>query len=1192
LPWTFIFWSPSAWNHAGAAVTPLAFPAPPAVDQVTPITNALNGLAALSGPTGRATNTLNGKTLRIGYDPGNVGEAFRFAPDPFIVLDIVASNKFHFFNSFGKLVQGDLGLTIMHEFLHIFLQEPDSPSTATDAMLDTRDFDFRGKVIDEQNKIAKNAGLTDQIQVSYLATTVVGDAFHGLFTTNVSYTDGNEIDKARLDLGSVDSMDHSLNTRMLRDLFFGLDGADTIKAGKGRDYVYGGDGNDIIWGGDGNDVLVGEADNDYFRGGKGDDIIWGGGKDSSYQGSGDGTDVADYSQVRGHIEISFDAATDKLTVEDGEGGTDTLASIDRVMGSARNDSFTFTGSGTGAKVDMTDVLDGYVLTTQNTYEVRVMGIETFIGGDALTVFIGRTGAPAIFRAGSGGGDFTMTSGDRAYGHDGAVDTFRVTTTVPTEMSTCTEAEKTAYLLANRNFIGNFDAEDLLYVNGVLCNGNIVTAAVSPAVASDYNRDGPVAYVSLTGDSSYGTAYAQAAFDQRGLSWDSQPWGPYIYTAGEVRDVNFHRTGEDGRGVISFSARTISPEGDGVSAGYTLDALSSADEMLAIVIEGFEDGDGGMSFLNDPLANFGRPTIFDQSGGLYTYTHGVSWSEPDRIWVSEEYDLDGNEDGYLSGGGTPIDSDSADFNLGLPPFAGAQPDWQNYVLGGDIVQGGAGADTLDGGTGSDILHGHDGIDILMGGDGDDQLFGEAGEDILLGNAGDDLLDGGTEIDVMAGGIGDDTYLVDEEDDAVTEDWDAGTDTVVTSLSSYTLGANVENLGYAGFGNFTGTGNALDNLLMGGEGDDTLAGEDGDDSFQSSAGADVIDGGDGIDTFRIIGRPWGISLSETWGTVTVVDYNFETGTSVLTGVERLYFSDLDESFTIAEVLDPSVTGTNGDDDPLEGNNLDNEMFGLDGDDLLWGAGGNDTLDGGDGFDTAWFAGSSSQYRAYWDSDGTAWVDALESDEASDWLIDMEAIYFADDDVTLLLSALPSAGTSGNDVLSGSSRPDALFGLEGDDSLDGLAGDDSLDGGEGNDLYLLGAGNDSVYDTAGDDAYVYNPGDGDDTISDQGDTDYLEFGSGIDPLDVTVTGDGDGGYYLSLADGSVWIQYGSEPGNAIEEVRFADTTVWTDGDLYDMAYGESLMRGGGGGALQSALWEQCGATGRIDYLGTMADFHAYIP
>jgi Ca2+-binding RTX toxin-like protein len=1192
MPWTLKFWSQSPtapdpvviWNYIGASVTPQDFPP----GQVGAITTALNTVVGLS--TLLAGRLANFGDVRIGYDPGNVGQAFGSAADPFIVTDTVAAGKAHFFNSFGKLVKADLGLIIVHELAHIYLGKDDSPAGATDATMDGKNWDFRGEVVDEANDIARNANLTQQIRMSYQAVTIDGTTLHSLFTTNVSYTDNNQIDIARLDLAGANSMNHGQNTHHLRDLMFGLGGDDVMKAGKGRDYVYGGTGNDTLWGGDGNDVLVGEADDDTFLGGRGDDLIWGGDKASTYQGSGDGTDIADYSQVRGHIEIGFDAATNKLSVEDGEGGTDTLASIERVMGSARNDSFTFTGSGTDAKVDMTDVVDGYVLTTQNAYEVRVMGIETFIGGDALTIFIGKTGTPTIFRAGSGGGDFTMTAGDRAYGHDGAVDTFRVTTTVPAEMATCTEAEKTAYLLANRNFIGNFDAEDLLYVNGVLCNGNTVTATVSPAVASDYNRDGPIAYVSLTGDSSYGTAYAQAAFDQRGLSLDSQPWGSYLYASGEVRDVGFHRTGEDGRGVISFSARTISPEGDGVSAGYTLDALSSADEMLAIVIEGFDDGDGGMSFRNDPLANFGRPTLFDQPGGLYTYTHGVSWSEPDQIWVSEEYDLDGNEDGYLSGGGTPIDSDSADFNLGLPPFDGAQPDWQNYVLGGDILQGGAGADALDGGTGGDILHGHDGIDILMGGDGDDQLFGEAGEDILLGNAGNDLLDGGTEIDVMAGGIGDDTYLVDEEDDAVTEDWDAGTDTILTALSSYALGANVENLGYAGFGNFTGTGNALDNLLIGGEGDDTLAGEDGDDSFQSSAGADSIDGGDGIDTFRVIGRPWAISLSETWGTVTVVDYNFETGTSVLTGVERLYFSDLDESFTIAEVIDPSVTGTSGDDDPLEGNNLDNEMFGLDGDDVLWGAGGYDTLDGGDGFDTAWFAGASGQYRAYWDSDGTAWVDALESDEASDWLIDMEAIYFADDDVTLLLSALPSAGTSGNDVLSGSSRPDALFGLEGDDSLDGLAGDDMLDGGEGNDLYLLGIGDDSVYDTAGDDAYVYNLGDGDDTISDQGDTDYLEFGSGIDPLDVIVTGDGDGGYYLSLADGNVWIQYGSEPGNAIEEIRFADTTVWTDGDLYEMAYGLSLMSGGG--ALQSALWEQCGATGRVDYLGTIADFHAYIP
>jgi hypothetical protein len=612
MPWPLKFWNsadtPPTWNTAGAVGLPSDFPI--GSTQVADITAALNAITASSTyAAGKLTAYLTAhpsSDIRIGYAHGVAGAAEKDAADPFIVIDFIAATNFYIFNSFGTLVQANVGLTIMHELAHIYLHTIDTPRNATQLDMNARNFDFRGPVVDEQNRIAVNAGLTNQIQVSYQMGATGLDL---LFNANVSYTDNNQIDIARMGaLALGDTIDHSLtNSGMLRDLLFGMGGDDVMKAGKGRDYVYGGTENDTLWGGDGNDVLVGEADDDSFRGGKGDDLIWGGDKESSYQGSGDGTDIADYSQVRAAIEISFDAATDKLTIEDGEGGTDTLASIERIMGSARNDSFTFTGSGTDAKVDMTDVVDGYVLTTQNAYEVRVMGIETFVGGDALTVFIGRTGAPTIFRAGSGGGDFTMTAGDRAYGHDGAVDTFRVTTTVPSEMSTCTEAEKVAYLQANRNFIGNFDAEDLLYVNGVLCNGNTVTAVVSPAVASDYNRDGPIAYVSLTGDSSYGTAYAQAAFDQRGLSWDSQPWGSYLYASGEVRDVNFHRTGEDGRGVINFSARTISPEGDGVSAGYTLDALSSADEMLAIVIEGYNDGDGGMSFLNDPLANFGRPT---------------------------------------------------------------------------------------------------------------------------------------------------------------------------------------------------------------------------------------------------------------------------------------------------------------------------------------------------------------------------------------------------------------------------------------------------------------------------------------------------------------------------------------------------------------------------------------------------------
>ena len=971
---------------------------------------------------------------------------------------------------------------------------------------------------------------------------------------------------------------------------------------KQQDHLLGGAGDDYLRGGRGNDLIEGGADDDYIIGGAGDDEIWGGDKDND-QGTADGTETLDYSSAGTGITITYASASGSasLTVADGTGGTDTLHSIERIVTSGSHGTLQFTGSGTAAKVDLTDLVDGYFLASQDSAEVRLKGMSEFIGGDTLTTFVGNTGTPVTFRAGSGGADFTLTSGDRAYGYAGAVDTFRVTTTVPASMATCTEAEKTAYLAANRNFIHNFGPEDFLYINGIQCDGNTVTATVSPVVSSDYNRDLPIAYVSLTGSSSYGSSYAQATFDEQGQSWGGQPWGSYLYSAGEIRDVTFHRTDQEGIGLITFSSRTITPDGSGFSAGYTLDPLASTDEMLVLVIEGFEDGDGGMSFVNDPLANLARPSPFDEPGAAYSYTHLVSWSEPDRIWVGVENDLDGNDDGYLEGGGTPIGSDSEDFNFGATPFGNSETDWDAYVLGADLLSGTENADTLDGGTGDDVLHGDDGDDILIGGDGDDQLFGEAGEDQLFGNAGNDLLDGGTGIDAMVGGAGDDIYVVDDEDDVVTEDANAGTDTILTTLASFTLSAaHVENLGYAGFGNFIGTGNAGDNLLWGDYGDDVLSGGDGNDSFRTSEGSDLLDGGDGTDTIRVAAQ-WAISLSETLGVITVVDYTIGNSTSELTSVERIHFADIDESFTFAEVFDPSVTGTNGNDDPLEGNNLSNEIFGLDGDDVLIGAGGNDTLDGGDGIDTAWFEGASAEYLAYWDTDGTAWVDALVSEEGSDWLIDMEAIYFAGDDVTLLLSELPAVGTSGNDNITGSSRPDLLIGLEGNDSLAGLAGDDTLNGNEGDDLYLFGTGNDYAYDPEGDDIYVYELGDGDDALSDQAGTDALEFGSGIDPLDVTVSADGDGGYYLSLAaGGSVWIQYGTEPGNAIEEVRFADTTLWTDEDLYDMAYGSALRGGGGGTEANIADLRTDGGELRWDgadirppaYLGAMNDFHAYIP
>ncbi|POR39835.1 tandem-95 repeat protein, partial [Methylobacterium sp. V23] len=104
-------------------------------------------------------------------------------------------------------------------------------------------------------------------------------------------------------------------------------------------------------------------------------------------------------------------------------------------------------------------------------------------------------------------------------------------------------------------------------------------------------------------------------------------------------------------------------------------------------------------------------------------------------------------------------------------------------------------------------------------------------------------------------GDDTYLVDNAGDVVTEMANEGTDTVRTSLASYTLKGNVENLVYTGTGKFAGTGNSLDNAIAGGSGNDVLTGGAGNDTLSGGAGHDKLSGGFGNDVL------WGGSGNDT-------------------------------------------------------------------------------------------------------------------------------------------------------------------------------------------------------------------------------------------------------------------------------------------------------------------------------------------
>ena len=143
--------------------------------------------------------------------------------------------------------------------------------------------------------------------------------------------------------------------------------------------------------------------------------------------------------------------------------------------------------------------------------------------------------------------------------------------------------------------------------------------------------------------------------------------------------------------------------------------------------------------------------------------------------------------------------------------------------------------------------------------DDTINGKAGADILYGNAGNDILNGGgggqVDGDRMFGGIGDDTYYVDSTRDLVGENLEEGHDKVISSISAYTLTANVEDLELAS-GALTGTGNSLDNSMVGNAaantlngvgGNDQLDGQGGNDALYGGAGGDALFGGAGADTF---------------------------------------------------------------------------------------------------------------------------------------------------------------------------------------------------------------------------------------------------------------------------------------------------------------------------------------------------------
>jgi Ca2+-binding RTX toxin-like protein len=161
-----------------------------------------------------------------------------------------------------------------------------------------------------------------------------------------------------------------------------------------------------------------------------------------------------------------------------------------------------------------------------------------------------------------------------------------------------------------------------------------------------------------------------------------------------------------------------------------------------------------------------------------------------------------------------------------------------------------------------------IPVILGNNSDNILTGTAGNDIMFGLAGNDRLDGGPGADTMYGGLGNDTYVVDNIGDRVIENPNEGIDTVESSIS-YTLPANVENLTLTGSAAINGTGNGLNNVIIGNSGNNKLDGGLGNDQLTGGPGADqfvfdsALNGATNVDTVADFSRPQGdkIDLDHT-------------------------------------------------------------------------------------------------------------------------------------------------------------------------------------------------------------------------------------------------------------------------------------------------------------------------------------------
>jgi Ca2+-binding RTX toxin-like protein len=525
---------------------------------------------------------------------------------------------------------------------------------------------------------------------------------------------------------------------------------------------------------------------------------------------------------------------------------------------------------------------------------------------------------------------------------------------------------------------------------------------------------------------------------------------------------------------------------------------------------------------------------------------------------------------------------------------------------DTIFGGGGIDRINGFSGDDRLFGGAGNDDIRGGNGNDRLYGDAGNDILYGNAGDDVLHGGSGDDRMWGGAGNDVYRFNRGDgnDTIFEE---GTEADRRNVIRLGEGIGTEDIEFLALQGGVGNSFHFDLVIRIKDTGETLTVYNGMSSsntnVENSYSIQAIEFADGTVW------EWEDIVSQTFR---ITD---ESGSYVSNRVEGGVLYGTITNNTLNGSANPDELYGGAGNDILQGNAGDDVLHGESGADRMWGGAGNDVylFNRGDGHDTIYEEGTDiGRWNVIRLGEGIETDDieflvlqgGVGNSFHSDLIIrikdtgetltvyngmsssntnvensySIQAIEFADGTVweweDIVARPFQVTDESGpyisnrveggvlcgmavNNTLNGSANPDELYGGDGNDILYGKAGDDVLHG---------GSGADRMWGGSGDDVYLFNRGDGNDLIYEEG-TDVgrwniIRLGEGIetDDIEFLVLQGGvansfhsdliirikDTGETLTVYNGMSSSNSNVENPYSIQAIEFADGTVWEWDDI----------------------------------------------